>query len=981
MAEINTTTASNTAGLAASNDLFGNPISSSDQSSAPAQPAHYNTTTEIQGIFTRQIYRKEDFVIGQIRPTAATAELIRRTAGKNSKLLQTIGMKGDASDDALVVGMEYKFSGRWISDPKYGEQFQFRAFSSVAPAGRSAVIKYLQQCKRIGPKAAIELWDAFGEEAVKILRTSPETAVSAVKRLSLVDAQAASDVLQKQQNEEQVRLDLMKLFEGQRIPGTVVNRLIKKYGDHAATKIKQNPFKLLDERGIGFAKADAIYTSLRLPKGRTCRQGYAAYYSIYDDRNGHTWYPGDMLRASVEKLIAGDVANPTKALAFCERMKLLASCQQCEMCHGKKTLRADIFEYAFGNYIPDPLGSEVQCFKCNGTGGKNWYALTASASQEERIARRIAQARMELPQWPQVEPAGEGEKGCTKHQADELAKSTGGMIGLFCGAPGTGKTFTIAQIVKLIIKQHGVGNVAICAPTGKAAVRCTELMHAHGASVAATTIHRLLKFEVKENRRGFFHNAKRPLPHKFLIVDETSMLADPLMADLLDACGGGTHVLFVGDINQLPPIDHGAPLRDFIRAKLPYGELRDIHRNAGTIIRACAAIRDGKEFETDSVIDLEPIYPTAGPSGDPLTEDEAREIRESFQPRNLLHINASKDQIAGKIINQIDDIRKSNQFDPVWDTQVIVALNEASPVARKQLNSQLQDLLNPAGYANKKWDIRQDDKVINTSNGFFTEYLNQTGENAWKHSPKEFFIANGEIGRVVGFDPKDRAIIEFNAPRRKVVIGRGTSEGDASSIELAYAVTCHKMQGSQAKVVIVALDPSPGAIYGVCSREWLFTAISRAEKLCYLVGTEDTAAKFCRRVTLPLRQTMLVERIAQFTADEMKLPPRPIRFADVIAEHWVVSNEQDDEANDGKENNGKEIDDEPTDIVFDLGGADDFDIERIEEANRLLASVSADEEESEDDSESDEGEEHSSSRRKPKPFNLKHYPFDDDIPF
>src|SRR5262249_19287872 len=161
----------------------------------------------------------------------------------------------------------------------------------------------------------------------------------------------------------------------------------------------------------------------------------------------------------------------------------------------------------------------------------------------------------------------------------------------------------------------------------------------------------------------------------FIIVDETSMLDTDLAAALLTACSPGTHILFVGDPYQLPPVGHGAPLRDMIAAGMPTGELTEIRRNAGLIVHACAAIKDGRHFAVADRFD-----PAAG--------------------ANLRHIEAESPRAAVDWCKQI--LRRfrdadPRRFDPVWDVQVLVAVNQRSLVSRTELNRELQGELNPTG--------------------------------------------------------------------------------------------------------------------------------------------------------------------------------------------------------------------------------------------------------------------------------------------
>jgi len=300
----------------------------------------------------------------------------------------------------------------------------------------------------------------------------------------------------------------------------------------------------------------------------------------------------------------------------------------------------------------------------------------------------------------------------------------------------------------------------------------------------------------------------------------------------------------IGDTNQLPPVGHGAPLRDLIAAGVPCGELREIRRNSGTIVKACAAIRDGKPVKTD-----EQLRPADG--------------------RNMKLVDGGKGKQAQQAILELLG-KLSRRYDPTWDCQVICAVNAKSDLSRKTLNELLQAELNPDGKRIKGSPFRVGDKVVCLKNGFVPtiEVDHSSPDEVIENDDGGVYVANGEVGRVLAVDEK-LTVMEFAAPRRVVRVPRGQAKDDADgedesgtgcNFDLAYAISCHKSQGSEFPVVIVALDEYPGA-RRVCSREWIYTAISRAKELCLLVGKGATIKSVCRRSALDKRKTFLRERV------------------------------------------------------------------------------------------------------------------------
>lgn len=423
----------------------------------------------------------------------------------------------------------------------------------------------------------------------------------------------------------------------------------------------------------------------------------------------------------------------------------------------------------------------------------------------------------------------------TDHQRHTITASLAGPFGLLCGVPGAGKTYTAAAIVRAIISQQGTGSVGVCAPTGKAAVRITEGLQANGIAMEATTIHRLLgvnRAGYDGKGWGFSFGPSRPLPYRYILVDEPSMLDCSLAASLFSACSPGTHVLLTGDPNQLPPVGAGAPLRDFIAAGLPCGTLTEIKRNSGTITEACRAIREGRKAIPDARISI-------------------------GEGKNWLHVEKHRAALSLEAIKTTLQ-QFPDSVNPIWDCQVLCAINEKGEVSRKELNSHIQDVLNPRGKS-VGGKFRIGDKVICGSNCMLETVIQSAAFGA--DYPKEF-VANGEIGMVtaINFDYRGQAKgfqVRFDAPARTVV---STQTGEGCVFDLAYAITVHKAQGSQARIVIVVIDDAGN---NVCNREWHYTAASRAEQMLITVGQLSTMHRQCRKSELSGRKTFMKELIQE----------------------------------------------------------------------------------------------------------------------
>jgi len=633
-----------------------------------------------------------DFFFGKITPIVDGKPSI-------AKRMPIIGNLPE--DDSPELGIAYRFYGKKVHNEKFGDQLQLVTFVPAKPYGREGTCLYLEKnARHIGRARATELWNKFGPDCLRIAREHPELIVEKINGMNAEKAAEISADLRALESLEGVNISVMELLNGRGFPRDTTRKVVKQYGNRAVEVLSADPFKLLSHRGIGFLRCDAMWMDLGLPPDKIKRQVCCIGYAISSDKEGHTWIDD----ATVERFLKSKITAPQRkpggepessgidfprAIAVAKRAGLITPKLWCDTC--KNTGRA---------MVPDLFDGEsmvsAPCPKCKDGKARRWLADAVKAKAEDFLARHLAAAAHETARWPQVVPAAEGTPGLTPHQAEHAARATASAIGILGGSPGTGKTYTVAKIVSAVLKEYGAADVAICAPTGKAAVRCTESMAAQGIGLRATTIHSLLKVEAAEDGQwSFQHRESNPLPKKFIIVDEFSMCDVPLLKSLLSARARGTHILFVGDVNQLPPVGYGAPLRDMIAAGVPYGELNEIKRNAGTIVRACKAIRECKTIPLD------------------------REFNLGAEPPQNLVLRTCKQSDAVRTIRERIEALRERGLDPIWDVQIIVAVNKRSPLARVTLNKYLQDLLNPSGKSVAGSPFRVGDKVIVTKNSFF----------------------------------------------------------------------------------------------------------------------------------------------------------------------------------------------------------------------------------------------------------------------
>lgn len=684
----------------------------------------------------------------------------------------------------------YRFFGKWTTSPKYGKQFRYDVFTEHMPLGRGPVIAYLTKLLRgtgVGKVAIDKIWDKYESDSLRMLREYPKR-VAEECGIAAVKLKLASDRLAKHKKSENTMVELIGLFNGRGFSQGLIRSVINKWGSRAPVLIRRDPYLLMTHRfqSAGFARCDKMYVDFGLDPSKLKRQTICLWNVLAMRGTGDTWHPYRDACELLRQRIGGADAKPKEATRLGKRAKWIET-------------RRDV-------------------------DGNGWLAVGKSARNEREIAERIFRMTQCEANWP--EPSG----SLSPHQEQQVKLATAGAVGILSGTPGTGKTYSAASLIRSIINKYGHGAIAVLAPTGKAAVRATESLSKAGiVGLTAMTIHRSLvpsRGGFGSGEWGFHHNERDPLPHKFIIVDETSMVDTDLMASLLRALGRGTNLLLIGDPYQLPPVGHGAPFRDLIASNIPHGHLTEIQRNSGLIVKGCAAIREERRVDTCHRFDDEGnnlrIVPTSSPA---KTMEIIRAVFEAV-------------------------VRKGAR-DPIEDLQILVAMNEQGALGRKTLNTMLQGILNPNGKSQAGIIFRVGDKVICTSNGWYTS-------DKGHESPE--FLANGDIGRVIGVDDKT---IEMRFPS----IGDGdrivrisTHPESVKKFELAYAITCHKSQGSEWPVVIILADETASR---VASREWWYTAISRAKDRCLVIGKQSVMEKQARRQLLDKRKTFLVELITE----------------------------------------------------------------------------------------------------------------------
>lgn len=848
---------------------------------------------EIEGRWVKERFRNGDFVIATIELVNGSTEI----AAKHGHELSEIAVKGDASPDEVSPRGCYMFYGQF-GEYKGQKDFKFTSFVPVTAHDKDGVVAYLEQAGKglgLGRATINKCWDRWGSDAVRELREDPQQLLLLSNHVSWDQCEEIGRKLRAQQKLESATIELINLFAGRKIPKATARKAIKEWGNRAAQVIKRDPYKLMRFRGIGFKTADHLWIEFGLRKDRLRRQAMAVWHFLASNSDGHVWFPVEQAEQYLHDTIRGANVDALRAIKMATRINRMmpnhyGAVAACRMENGAIVERGGKIMLAVGSkaaaesnladWITEGLTESkpvltsyeaveveqlsavdhVRCHRCSRqltapdvhiVGGKpygptcvgyidgeaemitlvDWLDRNQAAKTLTIMAPK---GRIQLPDfslWPEPSTI----KNITEHQREAIGNAITGRIGILGGSPGTGKSYTLAQLIKATLAggRVGVDDCLVAAPTGKAAVRVSEYLAAAQLPMRAVTLHKALGISQPEDGGdwGFAFNRDCRWPYKVVFIDELSMVDNALASAVFAARAKGTHVLMVGDVNQLAPVGYGAPMRDFIVAGIPYGELTEIHRNEGGIVQACADIRDLREF---------------------------------LFCGNLVHLHASNaEQQISVIRDKIAEL--STEYDPIWDCQILAAVNEKSKVSRVAINSFFQDELNENGKIEGS-PFRIDDKVVCLKNGYYP-VVDADPEAFDSEDPTRVYVANGELGLIVGIhDKKYEALL--SSPRRQIIIPRGkpvsseSSDGEESGSgiawDTAYGLTCHKLQGSEAPIVFVVIDENASRL---CTREWIYTAMSRAKVCCYIVGKEATMRHMCRRTALGNRRTLLAQKI------------------------------------------------------------------------------------------------------------------------
>lgn len=768
----------------------------------------------------------------------------------------------------VFAGATIEFRGAWTTHPQFGRQFKATEAVEKKPASAAALEKYIGSglIKGVGPKTAKKIVNHFRQDTLDIFENNIDKLIE-VPGIAKKKLHGISEAWQ----EHRMVREVMMFLQGHGISTLFAVRIYKKYGDRAIEFVTENPYRLANDfYGIGFFSADNIALSIGLARDSLQRIMAAIKHTLAASREqGHCYLTATQVTEEVQKLLDFDPAERLSEILVLMEQK---------------------------NHL------KIRRVTEENEKSQIWYYSKSLYYDEEYVAKKIrnlihspAQALPDSEKWI--------SEHCSKNKfqlSDEQAKAVHTVVSsnfaILTGGPGCGKTTTTLVIVRLLEAFHK--KVLLAAPTGRAAQRMGEVIGRE-----AKTLHRLLEFQ----SGGFQRNEEKPLSADFLIIDECSMLDITLTASLLKAVPIGCQLLFIGDADQLPSVGAGNVLCDIISSRVvTCARLTQVFRQAkqSKIIEYAHQINCGNSPRIDSPFKHPQVWKdktdclfidsneatqeqlnfiSKAKRATNLRNDQLEELSQNSDlyqfgteekitspyepdfviPDKFKHVELQK---VAKAENQVQELKAVLKKVHPWSSlhygltgvDIVVRLylewipkytgkdieiQILSPMTRgslgtTNLNKIIQQASNPPAAGKSELLVgerifREGDRVIHKRNNY------------------EINVFNGDIGKIETINNSElTCTISFFPDGRKVLY----KKDDIVELDLAYAITIHKSQGSEFKAVII---PVLTQHFKMLYRNLIYTGLTRAKQLAVFVGTRKALAMAVQQQDSSNRQTTL----------------------------------------------------------------------------------------------------------------------------
>lgn len=698
----------------------------------------------------------------------------------------------------LGQGENISAEGEYIEHPVYGRQFKIQTYETVAPTDRAGMERYLGSgaIRGVGEALAARIVKKFGDDTFRIIEEEPER-LAEVKGIS---ERKAQEIAVQMEEKKDLREALVYLQQ-YGISNTLAVKIYNTYGMEMYSVMRENPYRLAEDvSGVGFRIADEIAGRIGIHTDSDYRIRSGILYTLLQAvGEGHCFLPLELLLRRASELLGVSEENirPQVDNLIMDR-KLVAK---------GDAVFAAAYYYAELNCANMLRNLNIPMLEAENLPAQDMTI-------RKRLERMAENLSMELDEL----------------QLKAVEESIKNGLFILSGGPGTGKTTTINMIIRYF-ESEGM-DIFLAAPTGRAAKRMTE-----ATGFEAKTIHRLLELnsalsDDDTRRANFERNQENPLEADVVIIDEMSMVDIQLFQALLKAILPGTRLILVGDVDQLPSVGPGQVLRDLMNSEaFPMVTLEKIFRQAG---------------ESDIVVNAHRIN-----KGEQIALDN--KSRDFFLlERNDVNV------IYKHMIQLIREMLPKYVNATPFDIQVLTPMRKGS-LGCETLNGILQRYLNPADPHKKEHSygntvFREGDKVMQIKNNYQLEW-----EIVGRYNipiDKGMGVFNGDMGRVLEInETMSTLLVEFDDGRRVNYPFSGLEE-----LELSYAITIHKSQGSEYPAVILPLLGGPRMLF---NRNLLYTGITRARNCVTILGSSETVRNMIDNVSENRRYTALESRIRE----------------------------------------------------------------------------------------------------------------------
>lgn len=718
---------------------------------------------------------------------------------RNEENGYTVANFSTFEDDIIIVGKflnintgeNLKVKGE-LTASKYGEQFAVESYETIEPKTKKGVIKYLSSglIKGVGPVTAKLIVDRFGLDTLDIIEFNPEKLLS-VKGISKRKAAAISDSfldVREMQN-------AMIFLQTYNMSSNLAIKIYDFYRNATVEIVKKNPYQLVEDiNGVGFISADKIATSMGIAKDSQFRVRAGILYLLDEasEKNGHTF----MYRAQIDAMLA-------------KLLELDADiCSEISLKVYDVLVKENVIKL-FWQDKKEIIAASRMYNTEKAVGAKLAILNASSLSDNIDVSSEISM----------FEDRNKIKLHSDQKNAIQTAVNSG--FSVITGGPGTGKTTIISCLIEIFKMQQK--EVLLMAPTGRAARRLTET-----TAYPASTIHRALEINFKQDTGMFVYNESNPFPADVIIVDEVSMVDISLMNSLLKAISKGAKLVLVGDKDQLPSVGPGNVLADILESGIiPISELTKIYR---------------QEDNSLIISNAHLINQSVMPILDNKSSDFFFEAKEDNMESFKTIIDLATRRLPNYLNTSIDGMK----------LQVLAPL-KAGVCGVENLNQSLQDKINPADVRKKELKIgmstlREGDKVMQIANNYNLTWERKVEGSHVDEEGKGVF--NGDVGYIIDINDQTGEVkIKFDDGR--IVI---YPRSELSQINLAYAITIHKSQGSEFDVVIIPIFAGPALIL---TKNLIYTAVTRAKKMVVLVGDKVALARMIKNTHTAKRYTLL----------------------------------------------------------------------------------------------------------------------------